>query len=180
MPKISALPNLIAAAADDELPIHDLSTTSTKKMTLTVLKEWLQSLTGWVTPSMRTGVVKAGSFTITANGAKAVTGVGFQPKAVLLFSAIGGGSAASSSRGMAMGVMDATSQGAIHQSDREANGSSSEIYTNKVLELATIAAGGGSYTADPTVVYTSMDADGFTVTVSNYSTSRTVIYLAIA
>lgn len=180
MPKISALPALTVAAADDEIPVNDVSETETRKMTLTVLKEWLQSLTGWVTPSMRTGVVKVGSFTVTANGAKAVTGVGFQPKAVIFFSAIAGGAAASSSRGMSIGAMDATSQGAIHQSDREANGSSSEVYTNKALELTTIAAGGASYSADPTLVYSSLDADGFTVTVSNYSTSRTIIYLAIA
>lgn len=52
MPKISALPPMTAAAADDEAPIVDDSASSTKKFTLTVLKEWLQSLTGWITTAM--------------------------------------------------------------------------------------------------------------------------------
>ena len=48
MPKISALPVITSPDSADELPIVDTSTSSTKKMTLTKLKEWLQSLVGWV------------------------------------------------------------------------------------------------------------------------------------
>lgn len=48
MPKISALPPMTTAAADDEAPIVDDSAGNTKKFTLTVLKEWLQSLTAWL------------------------------------------------------------------------------------------------------------------------------------
>ena len=44
MPKISALPVITSPDSADELPIVDTSTSSTKKMTLTKLKEWLQSL----------------------------------------------------------------------------------------------------------------------------------------
>ena len=59
MPKISALPPMTTAAADDEAPIVDDSATQTKKFTLTVLKEWFQSLVGWITAAM----VEAGAIT---------------------------------------------------------------------------------------------------------------------
>lgn len=52
MPKISALPPMTTAAADDVAPIVDDSASSTKKFTLTILKEWLQSLVGWITTAM--------------------------------------------------------------------------------------------------------------------------------
>lgn len=54
MPKISALPPMISADGDDEAPIVDDSTGSTKKFTFTVLRTYLQSLTSWVTTSMLT------------------------------------------------------------------------------------------------------------------------------
>lgn len=49
MPKISALPAMTTADGADPAPIVDDSAGSTKKITLTKLKEWLQSLTAWVT-----------------------------------------------------------------------------------------------------------------------------------
>lgn len=52
MPKISALPPMTSADGDDEAPIVDDSATTTKKFTLTLLKEWLQSLVGWITTAM--------------------------------------------------------------------------------------------------------------------------------
>lgn len=52
MPRIPSLPALTTAATDDELPIEDVSASTTKKMTLTKLKEWLQSLTSWITTAM--------------------------------------------------------------------------------------------------------------------------------
>lgn len=58
MPKISALPPMSSAAADDEAPIVDDSVATTKKFTLTVLKEWLQSLTAWISPAMWTNPYK--------------------------------------------------------------------------------------------------------------------------
>lgn len=51
MPKISALPPMTTADGDDEAPIVDDSASSTKKFTLTKLKEWLQSLSAWLTYS---------------------------------------------------------------------------------------------------------------------------------
>lgn len=52
MPKISALPPMTTAAADDEAPIVDTSASSTKKWTLTLLKTYLQSLTEWISAGM--------------------------------------------------------------------------------------------------------------------------------
>lgn len=52
MPKISALPPMTTADAADEAPIVDTSATTTKKWTLTLLKTYLQSLTGWITAAM--------------------------------------------------------------------------------------------------------------------------------
>lgn len=48
MPKISALPPMVTADGDDEAPIVDDSATTTKKFTLTLLKDWLNSVKGWL------------------------------------------------------------------------------------------------------------------------------------
>lgn len=50
--KISALPPQTTPDGADQLPTNDVSATTTKKMTLTVLKEWFQSLVGWITTAM--------------------------------------------------------------------------------------------------------------------------------
>lgn len=52
MPRISQLPNLTSPADADELPLVDVSTTTTKKLTLSTLVTWLQSLAAWVTTAM--------------------------------------------------------------------------------------------------------------------------------
>ena len=52
MPKIPALPPMTSPDGADELPIEDVSVGNTKYVTLTRLKEWLQSLTGWITTAM--------------------------------------------------------------------------------------------------------------------------------
>lgn len=48
MPKISALPPMTTADGDDEAPIVDDSVSTTKKFTLTLLKDWLNSVKGWL------------------------------------------------------------------------------------------------------------------------------------
>lgn len=48
MPQIPALPAASTLDGADQVPIQDVSASSTKKFTLTKLKEWLQSLAGWV------------------------------------------------------------------------------------------------------------------------------------
>lgn len=52
MPKITALPQMTAPDGDDEVAIVDNSATTTKRMSLTQIKTWLQTLTGWITASM--------------------------------------------------------------------------------------------------------------------------------
>lgn len=54
MPKINALPAMTTVADDDVFAADDVSTANkdTKKVTFTKLKEWLQSLTSWITHSM--------------------------------------------------------------------------------------------------------------------------------
>lgn len=64
--KISALPTLTTPDGADQLPINDVSATTTKKMTLTVLKEWFQSLTQWITnPMLALAAVKANNVDFT-------------------------------------------------------------------------------------------------------------------
>ena len=63
MPKISALPVITSPDSADELPIVDTSTSSTKKMTLTKLKEWLQSLERAATATLTNKDLSASSNT---------------------------------------------------------------------------------------------------------------------
>lgn len=52
MPKISALPNQTAPDGADELPTNDVSVSTTKKMTLTIFKQWFQAMTDFVKSAM--------------------------------------------------------------------------------------------------------------------------------
>lgn len=52
MPKIPSLPPISTLADDDEFPIEDTSASTTKRSTLTKLKEYLQGLSGWITYAM--------------------------------------------------------------------------------------------------------------------------------
>lgn len=52
MPKIPGLPIMNSPDGADEIPIEDVSVTTTKYITLTKLKEWFQSLVGWITTAM--------------------------------------------------------------------------------------------------------------------------------
>lgn len=51
MPKIPSYPPMTAPDGADEIPIEDISAGATKYITLTKLKEWLQALVSWVSPS---------------------------------------------------------------------------------------------------------------------------------
>jgi hypothetical protein len=52
MPKIPSLPPMTSPDTADELPIEDVSASTTKYITLTKLKEWFQSLSGWISTAM--------------------------------------------------------------------------------------------------------------------------------
>lgn len=54
MPKIPALPPMTSPADADEVPIEDVSASTTKYLTLVKLKEWFQGLTSWITTAMIT------------------------------------------------------------------------------------------------------------------------------
>lgn len=68
MPKISALPPYTSPEPDDELPIVDSTAETTKKITLNTVKNWLQSLVGWITTDM------LGNSSVTANKQDVSTG----------------------------------------------------------------------------------------------------------
>lgn len=115
---------------------------------------------GAVTPAKRTGGFYAGTFTISATGNKAITGVGFTPKFVM-FDWVA--TASSSADNNTSGWMTATAQFAKWSSSNSAgNSSARNAYTN--LCLATGAS--ASSTANETAAYVSMDADGFTINVT--------------
>lgn len=68
MPKIPSLPAGTTLAADDEFPAEDTSASTTKRWTMTRLKEWLQSLTGWITNAMLTdSTIRAGKTTFNSD-----------------------------------------------------------------------------------------------------------------
>lgn len=52
MPKIPGMPVMTSPDGDDEIPIEDVSVTTTKYITLTKLKEWFQALVGWISTAM--------------------------------------------------------------------------------------------------------------------------------
>lgn len=116
--------------------------------------------------------VKVGSFTrdtSVATGTQAITGVGFQPKAIIFL----GGQDASSE--VSWGVTDGTTEGAISDS----NPVGAAQYIVDTLRCIYITEGSGvSYTGD----ISSLDSDGFTISwVKGGSPTgiTTVNYLAI-
>lgn len=54
MPKISSLPDITNPDSADELPILDSSESTTKRISLTKIKAWLQTLTNFITTAMIT------------------------------------------------------------------------------------------------------------------------------
>lgn len=189
MPKISALPALTAAADGDEIPINDISDSggTTKKMTLTKLKEYLQALVGWITTAMvadgaitaakRSQMVTSGVIagsTLGSTGNKAITGVGFTPKLVL-FHVIPSASTTVSLGGH--GGMTATSQWASWFASDTAGTTvfGRNGYTNRCVAWGSA----GSSTGTLQCSYVSMDSNGFTINVNNASSTFDVAYVAI-
>jgi hypothetical protein len=117
-----------------------------------------------------------GSFTVpAATGNKAVTGVGFQPKAVLFWadrrSADGASGSATSNADMLAFIgaaTDSTHRGAFSQGDDFTNTNCSAI-TTQCIRLNSVT-GTAQYAAD----FVSMDADGFTV---NFATANATAYV---
>jgi hypothetical protein len=130
MPKISALPAMTTADGDDPAPIVDDSAGSTKKITLTKMKEWLQSLAGWIstamvadaaiTPSkLSTGATRATVTTVQATsstsyvdlataGPSVTVTIGANGTALIIIAAVGASSSASGFADMSFDISGAT------------------------------------------------------------------------
>lgn len=66
MPKISSLPAMTSTDGADVAPIVDDSAGSTKKITLTKVKEFLQSVSGWITYAMlSTNIIRRANIDLT-------------------------------------------------------------------------------------------------------------------
>lgn len=115
------------------------------------------------------------SFTVPAStGNKAVTGVGFQPKAVIFWgnrrSADGGSGSASSNDDMPpWWGMAVSSSGRVTIGDDE-NLTSGAVFTDATKCLTSKSAGTVNFAAD----FVTMDSDGFTV---NFSTANATAYI---
>lgn len=94
MPKINALPPQNSPAGDDVFPTDDVSDgNTTKKLTLTKLKEWLQSLVGWITTAMLADTSVTASkidFTTLRLGKAVITSDATSTSAVATPSAVSG------------------------------------------------------------------------------------------
>lgn len=169
MPKISALPPMTSADGDDEAPIVDDSASSTKRFTLTVLKEWLQSLTSWVTPAMRTNYFKTGtisSATLGSTGNKTITGLGFKPKIVRFY-----GATSTQKFSGAMFEDGSMSVAGVRYTATQAG------YTGTDTVLAGFTSGGSM---NQRAVFVSMNNDGFTINVTTANAPMDTIYVAEA
>lgn len=111
-----------------------------------------------------------GSFAVPATGSKSVTGVGFQPKAVLFFanrkSADGATASAVSNLDMPMTLLgmavSSSARGVTYTTD-DFTGGNPTISATQCIRVESTTPAAVIYAAD----FTSMDADGFTV---NFST----------
>lgn len=122
----------------------------------------------------RKEVVKAGRFTETANGNLAVTGVGFTPKALLVFPCDTDHVSASVAN-MSIGISDGSSASSIGFRAQEGGDISGTISQSLLCYVPSTGAGQGT-----TLTLVSFDADGFTVSVANHGTTTTFAYLAFA
>lgn len=117
--------------------------------------------------------VKVGTFTITADGTKTVTGVGFKPKLVQFYqlSTTGTATGVNSS---SYGVMDNSGNQFVKSGISVESGDSSQTNSTSLCIKAANVNGGTKADA----AYLSMNSDGFSLTVTNYSETHTFGYIA--
>ena len=136
---------------------------------------------GAVTAAKRSQVAAMGSFTPSANGDIAVTGVGFTPKSVLFVAthstADSVGSTANAGLGVGFGTAANMTGKYISATSRMSNGNGLKVQ-NKAFGITTISSGGGSQSVNFEGILKTLDADGFTVTISSYASSGQVIWIA--
>lgn len=180
MVKISALPPISSLDPNDVTPGNDDSAGSTGKWSFSTLKTWLQSLTAWVTPAMRTGGFYVGTLSVTTTGNKVITGVGFQPKMVMFFLSTEATPSSSANAGISIGIATAAATRAnIKATTRSSNGGSAYTETTKAFGIRTISAGGGSDSVNVDGDLVSFDSDGMTINVSTAVTGKTLVYVLL-
>ncbi|MFQ6069308.1 MAG: hypothetical protein ACE5LC_02155 [Candidatus Aminicenantales bacterium] len=132
---------------------------------------------GWVALGPPSGV-KFGTFTANSGtGSQSVTGLGFQPKAVLFWitdlTSAGSGSYARFGRGWT----DGTNQGAVATAWDDSSGVSNSRDRIVNTKCITLIDHSGAILAEAGIV--SFDSDGFTINWSTAGGSRLVTYLAL-
>lgn len=124
---------------------------------------------------------KTGTFTVSANGDTAITGLGFTPKAVMFVAFTAAADTVSSTTNAGIGIGFATAVGTEVSggaTNRNTHGGAVDIEATSCIVVDTIAAGGGSQSKSFVGDLKSLDSDGFTITISSYSVSSAVLYLA--
>lgn len=165
-------------ATDDVAMVYDTSATALRKVTLANLTPDSTITTAKiaddaVTAVKRSQVIKGGTFTVTATGAKAITGVGFTPKAIMFTWLPGSGFGIAFNFGY--GFTDGTTQWAFAANSQEGGDHSGGSVTNKCI-LATI----GNQAVSVNGSLTSFDADGFTLDITTYVADRVFGYICYA
>jgi len=126
---------------------------------------------GEITAAKRSEVVKVGVFTTTGNGSLAVTGVGFEPKAILIIENDTIHQSASVAN-FSLGFSDGTIERAIGFRAQEGGDISGSIKTDRA---AFLPGSGQAQSNDMRIA--SFDSDGFTVTLANYSANMNWAYI---
>jgi len=140
-----------------------------------VATDTFQLLSPVSTPTPR---IKVGTFAISSSGALAVTGVGFLPKVVQFFYATAPSTGGDQALDVMIGAATSASSEAVIEafvSDNAGTAASSSSTTASII----IRAGASATTVTEQADFTSLDADGFTLNVSTFTSARTVMYVAI-
>ena len=187
MAKINQYPAKTVPSNNDEFVLHDTASGSTKKMTrgdliggapLPANSVNGQAIAdGSVTPAKRAGGLKVGiipSSTFSTSGIKTISGLGFRPRLVkftMLFTGTTG------ENRVAFGAMDETgSQYLVINAD--AGGSN---LSGNQSQVACIGWGLAASTSFAMVAaYSSMNADGFSINVTNANGAFAAAYEAYA
>lgn len=131
-----------------------------------------------VTPAKRSGGFFIGSTSITSTGNKVITGVGFTPKLICFLMSTEGAVASGANAGISIGfATSSSSRATVATTTRNANGGVGETLTSKAFTISTITAGGGSRSVNVEGDLVSMDSDGFTINVSTYNGTKTLVYV---
>lgn len=148
-------------ASSDFIPSWDTSGGATKKVAFSNIPDALPD--GSITPNLRGGGFAAGNLDVASTGAKAVTGLSFQPK-FLKFHGAASGSDVSSI--ISVGSWDGTTMRCSTAAYNAAQEGASRYYTDRIA-IITVASGAAStFVRVGTFAFT---ADGFTYEVTTAS-----------